>query len=147
MQMGQGDPVEPLEFIERLERDQPWTTRQAGVMEGKKHKVLVAEIRAQPDALEPGLVLRGENVQVSRDFGELGFIDLLFEDRDHRVLLVEVKVQPDELDKVIGQILRHRYLCAQQNHLENTSIRVGIGCPFIPESCRVICADVGYRVF
>jgi hypothetical protein len=146
-EMGQGDAVEPLEFLDGLERNHPWTTRSARGMEGKKHKVLVAEILTRPDTLEPGLALRGENVQVSRDFCELGFIDLVFEDRDHRVLLVEVKVGVDELDKAIGQILRHRYLFAQQNQMDRSSIRVGIACPYISESCRVICADVGITCF
>jgi hypothetical protein len=61
---------------------------------------------------------------VSQDLGEERFIDLLFEDRDGRPLLVEVKCGPAELDKAIGQILRHRYLFAQQNGIAKDRIRV-----------------------
>jgi hypothetical protein len=50
-------------------------------------------------------------------------VDLVFADRDGHILLLEVKVGPDELDKAIGQILRHRYLYAQQNHISESSIR------------------------
>jgi hypothetical protein len=73
------------------------------------------EILAGPDLLEPGLTFRSQNVQVSQDFGELGFIDLMFEDADGRTLLVKVKVKADELDKAFSQILRQRHFFAQQN--------------------------------
>lgn len=137
--------VEPLEFLDRVERGQPWTVRSGAGMEGKKHKILVTKILERP--LEPGLTLHGQNVQASQDFGELGFIDLVFEDRHGRTLLVEVKVEADELDKAIAQILRHRYLFARQNNMEESSIRIGIACPFIPESCRAICARVSIDCF
>jgi|SRR5579883_513699 len=139
--------VEPLEYLESVERSEPWTVRSGAGMEGKKHKALVAQILAQPDLLEPGLTCHGQNVQVSQDFGELGYIDLMFGDREDRTLLVEVKVRPDELDKAIGQIQRHCYLFAKQNRVEESSIRIGIACPFIPDSCRAICARAGISCF
>ena len=131
----------------RVERGEPWTMRSGAGMEGKKHKALITQILAQPDLLEPRLTYRGKDVQVSQDFGELGFVDLMFEDRDGRTLLVEVKVKADELDKAIGQIQRHRYLFARQNNKEEASIRIGIACPFIPESCCAICSKSGIACF
>ncbi len=145
--MGDGNQVEPVEFLLQIGSGQPWTTRSATGMEGRRHKALVAQILSNPDMLEPRLILRGQNVQVSRDFGELGFIDLLFEDCEGRPLLVEVKVEPNELDKAIGQVLRHRHLFAQQNRLDETSIRVGIACPYIPTHYRSICAQTGITCF
>jgi hypothetical protein len=139
--------VEPLEFLESIERGEPWTNRSGKGMEGKKHKALVAQLLAVPDILEPGLSFRGQNVQVSLDFGELGYIDLVFEDREGRTLLVEVKVGVDELDKAFGQILRHRHFFARQNHVEDASIRVGIACPFIPPFRRELCQQHGITCF
>lgn len=116
-------------------------------MEGKRHKVLVAQIVANPDILEPGLVLKGQNVLVSQDFGEQGFIDLLFEDRKARWLLVEVKSGPDELDKAIGQVLRHRHLFARQNGLSKDTIRIAVCSPFVPAHSRSICEESGIQWF
>lgn len=141
------EEVEPLEYLEQVAAGRPWTIRSIKGMEGKKHTALVAQILVKPDILEAGLVLQGRNVQVSRNFGELGFVDLVFNDRDGRPLLVEVKVGPEELDKAIGQILRHRQLFAQQNRLEDGTVRVGIACPYIPPQYRSICERVGITCF
>lgn len=142
-----GDEVQPLEYLRQIAANRPWTTRSAKGMEGKKHAALVAQIVAKPNVLEPGLTLRGKNVQVSRNFGELGFVDLVFNDRDGAPLLVEVKVEPHELDKAIGQILRHRKLFATQNRIPEPSIRTGIACPYIPSQYRSLCQSVGITCF
>ncbi len=135
--------VAPLDYLKRLATGQPWTTQSVRGMQGKKHSELVARIIASPEILESGLVLRGRNVQVSRDFGELGYVDLIFDDRSGQALLVEIKVKPEELDKAIGQILRHRHLFVQQNNIEPTSVRVGIACPSIPPQHHSICMQTG----
>ncbi len=122
-------------------------SRSAAGMEGKKHAALIAQILANPDSLESGLVFRAKNVQISRDFGELGFVDLVFEDRMGRSLLVEVKVGPDELDKAAGQILRYRQLFGQQNSIPKASVRVGIACPYVPQQFHSICKECGIRCF
>lgn len=127
------------EYLDRLDSGKPWTTRSGGGMEGKKHKALIAQILNNSDVLETGLAIQGKNVQVSRDFGELGYVDLVFNDRSGQTLLVEVKVGPDELDKAVGQILRHRYLFASQNGLQESAVRVGIACPYVPVQYQSIC--------
>ncbi len=142
-----GDEVQPLEYLRQIAANRPWTTRSAKGMEGKKHAALIAQIVAKPDILEPGLTLRGTNVQVSRDFGELGFVDLVFNDCDGAPLLVEVKVEPDELDKATGQILRHRKLFATQNRIPEPSIRIGVACPYIPSQYRSVFQSVGISWF
>lgn len=145
--MGGVGYVEPHEFLRQIGRGGPWTDRSGAGMEGKKHKALVAQIVDNLDSLESGLVVRGHNVQVSRDFGELGFVDLVFQDCKGRALLVEVKAGPRELDKAIGQIMRHRHLFSQQNQIEELSIRIGIACPSIPAHYRSICFGVGVACF
>ncbi len=145
-QMGQKE-VSVLEYLEALARGRPWTTSSARGTEGRKHAAIVARIVHNPGILEPGLRLRGQNVQVSRDFGELGFVDLLFEDGAGRPLLVEIKVEPPELDKAIGQILRHQYLFAHQNSIPKDSVRVGIACPFIRWPWSAICEEHGISCF
>jgi len=142
-----GEEVGVHEFLQRLDSGKPWTTRSSAGMEGKKHKELIAKILENPDVLETGLALQGKNVQVSRDFGELGYVDLAFVDRSGRTLLVEVKLGPGELDKALGQILRHRYLFASQNGLQESSIRVGIACPHMPVHYRSICESNGISWF
>jgi len=135
------------EYLERLDSGKPWTTRSSGGMEGKKHKALITQILNNSDVLETGLAIQGRNVQVSRDFGELGYVDLVFTDRSSRTLLVEVKVGPEELDKAVGQILRHRYLFASQNGLQEPAVRVGIACPYVPAQYRSICESNGISWF
>jgi len=135
------------EYLERLDSGKPWTTRSGGGMEGKKHKALIAQILNNSDLLEAGLAVQGKNVQVSRDFGELGYVDLVFNDRSGRTLLVEVKVGPDELDKALGQILRHRYLFASQNGMQESAVRVGIACPYVPIQYQSICESNGISWF
>jgi hypothetical protein len=142
-----GDEVDVAEYLERLKSGKMWTTRSGSGMEGKKHKALLAQILSNPDVLETGLALQGKNVQVSRDFGELGYVDLVFTDHSGRTLLVEVKVGPAELDKAVGQILRHRYLFADQNGLQESTIRVGIACPHMPVHYRSICESNGISWF
>lgn len=146
-EFGDGGQMEPLEYLKRLASGKPWTVRAGRGMEGKRHKQIIARIINNPNSLEPGLILRGQNVQVSRDVGELGFVDLVFEDSGGHSLLVEVKVASNELDKAIGQILRHRNLFARQNQLDETSIRMGIACPSIPSYCRSICAAARISCF
>ena len=133
------DEVGVAEYLERLDGGKPWTTRSSGSMEGKKHNTLIAQILNNSDVLEPGLAIQGKNVQVSRDFGELSYVDLVFTDRSGRTLLVEVKVGSDELDKAVGQILRHRYLFTNQNGVQESAVRVGIACPYVPVQYRRIC--------
>jgi hypothetical protein len=135
------------EYLERLQAGKPWTTRPSTGMEGKKHNALIAQILNDSDVLETGLALQGKNVQVSRDFGELGYVDLVFTDGRGRTLLVEVKVGPDELDKAVGQVLRHRHLFANQNGLQESTVRVGIACPFVPVQYRSICESIGASWF
>ena len=142
-----GDQIEPLEYLKRIASGQPWTVSAGKGMEGRKHKVLIDRMVHDPNMLEPGLVLCGQNVQVSHDFGELGFVDLVFRDAGGRSLLVEVKVGPNELDKSIGQIMRHRNLFARQNQVNETSIRMGNACPSIPAHYGSICAEVGITCF
>lgn len=142
-----GSEVQPLEYLRQIAANRPWTTKSAKGMEGKKHAALIAQIVTNPSILEPGLTVRGKNVQVSRDFGELGFVDLVFNDRDSALLLVEVKVEPNELDKAIGQILRHRKLFATQNRIPEPSIRMGIACPYVPSQYRSLCQSVGISWF
>jgi hypothetical protein len=134
--MGSGDPIEPLNFLTEIAGARAWTVRSATRMEGRKCGGLINQILNDPNKLEPGLVVRGQNVQVSLDFRELAFIDLVFADCEGRKLLGEVKVGPDELDKAIGQMMRHRYLFAGQNHLEESFIRMGIACPYVPAQYR-----------
>ncbi len=145
--IGDGSHVEPLEFLKEISRGRPWTVRSVNGMAGKKHNVLIAQILGNLDTLESGLVLRGRNVQVSHDFGELGFIDLVFDDCQGRPLLLEAKVRPNELDKAIGQVMRHRHLFSQQNRMEEVSIRIGIACRSIPPYYRSICARAGIACF
>lgn len=139
--------VEPVQYLEHVAAGRPWTTRSGGGMEGKQHKILVAQIMANPAVLEPGLALKGQNVQVSQDFGELGFIDLVYSDRDGLPFLLEVKACPDELDKAVGQILRHRRLFARQNGIEESRVRVAIACPFVPPLHRAVSESVGIVCF
>lgn len=141
------EEVDVAEYLERLDSGKPWTTRSSGGMEGKKHKALIAQILNNSDVLEMGLTIQGKNVQVSRDFGELGYVDLVFTDSCGRTLLVEVKVGPDELDKAVGQILRHRYLFASQNGLQESTVRVGIACPYVPVQYQSICESNGISWF
>jgi len=142
-----GDDMDITEYLERLGSGQPWTVRSGGGMDGKRHRAVIAQILTNSDVLEAGLVFQGKNVQVSRDFGELGYVDLVFTDRSGRALLVEVKVGSGELDKAIGQILRHRQLFARQNGLPEESIRPGIACPYIPPQYRSICESIGVSYF
>src|SRR5919108_4689496 len=76
-----GNEIEPFEYLKKIASGQPWTTRSCNGMEGRIHKLLVDQITAEPHRLESGLVLKGRNLQVSQD-GEVGFVDLVFEDSD-----------------------------------------------------------------
>lgn len=142
-----GEEIRPLEYLERFASGQPWTTRTARAKEGKKHATLVAQIASEPDLLEPGLTFRSQSVHLSRDFGEVGYVDLVFEDRSGRLLLVEVKAGPEELDKATGQIFRYRQLFAQQNGIEESTIRLGVVCPYIPPQYRSLCESIGISCF
>jgi hypothetical protein len=142
-----GSEIEPVEYLEQMACGKAWTRRSGAGMEGTHHKLLVQQIVANSDSLEPGLVLCGANVMVSQDFGEQGFIDLFFEDARSQPLLVEVKCDTDELDKAVGQILRHRYFFAQQNQIGQDRIRVAVCCPRIPAYYRSICHDCGIECF
>lgn len=144
----EGTYVDVLEFIEQVVKGEAWNVYSAGRRKERgKHKELVDRIAENPEVLEPGLQLRGRNVHVSREFGEVGYVDLVFMDRDGRYLLLEVKVKPEEIDKAIGQILRHRSLFASQNFLQSEKIRVAIACPFIPPQSQKICEEAGIQCF
>ncbi len=94
-----------------------------------------------------GLKLHGTNVHVSREFGESGYVDLVFEKTDGSYLLVEVKVKPDEIDKAIGQIMRHRELFSTQGALDKSRISIAIACPFIPAHSLAVCLSAGIHCF
>jgi hypothetical protein len=46
----------------------------------------------------------GSNVHVSREFGEVGYVDLMFADRDGTSLLAEVKIKPEEKVAQYGRL-------------------------------------------
>ncbi len=141
-------PVDVLGFLERVVKGEAWTVH--GVVrrrERGKHKELVDHIVKNPDVLEPGLKLHGSNVHVSREFGEVGYVDLVFIGGNGTYLLVEVKGKPEEIDKAIGQILKHRSLFASQNLLQPKKIRIAIACPFVPSHSRKICEEAGIQCF
>ena len=135
--------VEVLEFLERVVSQEAWTVHSVRYREAGKHHELVTELVADPHQLEGGLILIGTNVQVSRDFGERGYVDLMFQDSAGSYLLVEVKVTPQEIDKAIGQILKHRELFAEQNNLDKRRVRLAIACPEIPTHYQAICEELG----
>jgi RecB family endonuclease NucS len=144
----EGTHVDVLGFLERVVRGEAWTVHGAvRRRERGKHKELVDHIVKNPDVLEPGLRLYDSNVHVSHEFGEVGYVDLVFIGRDGTYLLVEVKVKPEEIDKAIGQILRHRLLFASQNFLQPEKIRIAIACPVVPSQSRKICEGVQIQCF
>jgi hypothetical protein len=136
-----------LDFLGRLKRGEAWNTISYRAGKKTKHEELIGRILSNSNNLEIGLTLHGKNVHVSQNFGELGFIDLIFTDKNNRYLLVEVKVKPGEIDKAIGQILKYRELFARQNFVEKERVRVGIACPFIPPQAKVICEGAGIESF
>jgi len=77
----------------------------------------------------------------------MGFIDIVFKDSKGSYLVMEVKPQPSEVDEAIGKILRHRKLFADQNNLEEKSIRAAIACPYFSDSHKKICQDIGVELF
>src|SRR5208282_1465971 len=111
--------VEPEDFLESLLKGEPWAVgggeRRKRV---KPHDRLADHLAANPGVLEPGLILRGQEVPVSSTSGEGGSIDLLFVDGAGRFLIVEVKVKPEELDKAAGQVRRHARLYGETFHIE-----------------------------
>jgi hypothetical protein len=140
--------LDVLGFLERVVKGEAWTVHSTvRRKERGKHKELVDHIAKNPDVLEPGLRLCGSNVHVSREFGEVGYVDLVFIGEDGTYLLVEVKIKPEEIDKAIGQILRHRSLFASQNFLQPEKIRMAIACPFIPSQSRKICEEAQIQCF
>lgn len=144
----EGNVIEPLDFLRLFNKGQAWTVRSArGRSEGGRHKELVEWICKDPDRLAPGLRLLGSNVHVSREFGESGYIDLVFEKTEGSYLLVEVKVKPDEIDKAIGQVMRHRELFAAQNALDKSRIAIAVACPFVPAHIRMVCFSAGIACF
>lgn len=139
--------VDLLSSLESFAKGEPWTLRTAFPEGNGKHKQLLDRIGSNPSILEPGLKLEGRNTHVSLDFGEIGYIDLVFKDQNSSYLLVEVKVKPEEIDKAIGQVLRHKYFFVSQNFLVADKVRVAIACPYIPASSRKICEGVGISCF
>lgn len=141
------EEVDVLVFLSKAAKGEPWTIRAVASKAGTPHKSLVSQLVRNPDKIEKGLRLEGTNIQVSRDFGELGYIDLVFRDAQGRYLLMELKVKPEELDKAIGQIARHRHLFATQNRIDKANIRAGIASRFIPFQYRAICRELGIEYF
>lgn len=139
--------ISVLDFLGRLERGEAWTTISYRGGKKTKHEELIGKILGNSNNLETGLTFYGKNVHVSRDFGELGVIDLIFIDKNNRYLLIEVKVKPVEIDKAIGQILKHRELFAKQNFVGKEMVRVGIACPFIPAQAQTVCEPTGIECF
>ena len=136
-----------IEFLEAIKQNRPWTNHNVPAARKTKHELIAEKIIQHPDVLEKDLRFDGRNVQVSQDFGELGYIDLIFKDRDNKYLLVEVKVKPDEIDKATGQILRHKNLFIKQNSIPSESIRLAIACPYIPKHQKEVCEEVGIECF
>lgn len=136
-----------IEFLESLKQGTPWTNHDVPATRKTKHEIIAEKIIQNPNVLEGGLHFEGRNVQVSQNFGELGYIDLIFKDRENRYLLVEVKVKPDEIDKATGQILRHRKLFVGQNSIPTELVRLAIACPYIPQHQREVCEEVGIKCF
>jgi RecB family endonuclease NucS len=128
-----------------LLQGEAWTIISSSRREKGKHKSLMDQIVHNPDILEEGLTLLGTNVLVSRDFGERGYIDLVFHDRNKCYVLAEVKVGADEIDQAIGQIMRHKKLFEDQNSLEPHVVRMAIACPLISKPHRQICESLGIR--
>lgn len=140
--------IDPGEFIECVVRGEAWMTLGDSRRKGpRKHQALVELICRDPDVVEPGARLIRSDVHVSRDFGEIGYIDVVLRDGEERYLLLEVKVKPAETDKAIGQILRHKDLFCTQSLVNPDRVRVGIACPDVTEQARRICGSVGIEVF
>ncbi len=135
------------EFLESLKQGTPWTNHNVLISRKSKHEIIAEKIVQNPGMLEGGLHFEGRNVQVSQDFGELGYIDLIFKDRENKYLLVEVKVKPEEIDKATGQILRHRKLFTRQNSIPVESVRLAVACPYIPQHQKETCEEVGIKCF
>jgi len=143
----EGITIDVLSFLEPFARGEPWT--QYFVPSGRKtkHEDLVEKIVGNSAILEPGLELTGRNVHLSGDFGERGYVDLVFRDKEGYHLLVEVKVNPEEIDKAIGQVLRHQELFSKQNFVKKERLRIGIACPFISSQALTICDAAGIAAF
>lgn len=135
------------EFLEALKQGLPWTRYVVPATRKTKHEEIAEKIIQNSNMLEDGLYFEGRNVQVSQDFGELGYIDLIFRDKGNRFLLIEVKVKPEEIDKAIGQIMRHRKLFIKQNLVTSESVRIAIACPYISLLQREICDEAGITCF
>ncbi len=138
--------VEILEYLEALAEGRPWTKGVQSKKDGT-HERIVQAIVGDPTKLEPGLTFVNRDVQVGPSVSDLGFIDVIFRDSGGSYLLVEVKPKPTEVDEAIGKILRHRNLFANQNHLEEKSIRAGIVCPLFSDSHKKICQEIGIDLF
>lgn len=136
-----------VEFLKFLKQGIPWTNHNVPATRKTKHEIIAEKIIQNPNVLERELHFEGRNVQVSQDFGELGYIDLIFKDHENKYLLVEVKVKPEEIDKATGQILRHRKLFVGQNSIPMESVRLAIACPYIPQHQREVCEEVGIKCF
>jgi hypothetical protein len=140
--------IEPEEFLERFIAGEPWATLGESKRKSEtNHQQLLAMIRARPDLLEPGMRLVRTDVHVSRNFGEVGYIDAVLQDKDSRYMLLEVKVRPEEIDKAIGQVLRQKELFCSQNFVDPIAVRVGIACPYVPELARRVCSGHGIELF
>ena len=87
--------VEPEDFLESLLKREPWAV--GGVERRKRvkrHDRLADHLAANPDLLEPGLILRGKEIPVS---GESGSVDRLFLDRAGRWGMNAPPIEADEL--------------------------------------------------
>lgn len=142
-----GTQFDAQEFLESLLQGEPWNRQLVPEKKQTNHETLIQRIVDNPNILEPGLTLAGRTVHLSRDFGEVGYVDLIFEDKEGLHLLVEVKVKSDEIDKAIGQVRRYRELYAKQNFVSLDKLRLGIACPSIPELSRATCQEIGIECF
>ena len=138
--------VEIIEYLEAVEKGRPWTKGVQSKKDGA-HEKIVEGIIAHPSELERGLSFVNRDVQVGQNISDMGFIDIVLQDSKGSYLLVEVKPQPAEVDEAIGKILRHRKLFADQNNLQDKSIRVGIACPQFSDSHKKICQAIGIELF
>lgn len=131
-----------VEGLNRLCDSRAWTTSSVRSKRNTAHRALADVLMARQEWFAPGVFV-GADVPVSRSFSERGRIDLLWEYPTGDYLLVEVKATMQELDKAIGQVLRHRDLFIEQNHLEPSKVKAAVACPIVPESSRRLCASLG----
>ena len=138
--------IEIIEYLEAIAEGRPWTKGVQSKKDGA-HEKIVEGIISHPWELEQGLSFVNRDVQVGQNISDMGFIDIVLKDSKGSYLVMEVKPRPSEVDEAIGKILRHRKLFANQNNLQEKSIRVGIACPQFSGSHKKICEEIGIELF